>query len=127
MPVISAQKLLLAFLVLTFGIWGIGDMLRHTGSSGTVATIGDKSISMEEYQRELRRQVNAIRQNMGNNYSPEMLKNLDLPHHVVHDLVQQKLLSLETASLQLVPSDADVVRRIRSINGFSGIIKQQFR
>jgi len=111
-------KLLLAFLVITFGIWGIGDMLRHNGRNVNIATVGDKNISLEEYQRSLRRETENVRQAIGENYSPEMLKTLDLPHHVLHDLVTQTLLKLESASLQIVPSDTDVVRRIRSNQRF---------
>ncbi|HYZ41603.1 MAG TPA: SurA N-terminal domain-containing protein, partial [Stellaceae bacterium] len=49
-------KLLFGLLILTFGIWGIGDIFRLRGTNHTtVATVGRHSIGAEELQTALRR------------------------------------------------------------------------
>ncbi|MDE3016017.1 MAG: SurA N-terminal domain-containing protein [Pseudomonadota bacterium] len=113
-----AAKLLLAFLVLTFAVWGIGDMVRHPGSNITVATVGDEDISAREFDHALRQTVEQLQQSLGGQYSPGLLKELQVPRHVARQLVDQRLIQLESRSIGLVPSDADVARRIRSNPAF---------
>ena len=48
-------KALFALLILTFGIWGIGDIFRSRSTDTAVATVGDRSIPAEELQTALRR------------------------------------------------------------------------
>lgn len=52
-------KALMMLLVISFAIWGIGDILRTTGTS-YVASIGGERISMVEFQRELARLKRAM-------------------------------------------------------------------
>ncbi len=111
-------KILLGLLVLSFGVWGIGDMLRHPGRNVTVATVGGSAISGDEFARALHRETENVRRILGDNYSPEMLKTLHLPQQVLQKLVNRELLALESQSLGLVPSDAEVVRHIRANPAF---------
>ena len=109
-----AAKLLLAFLVLSFAIWGIGDMVRHPGGNQWVAKIGSQSISVENFQRAYQREVDNVRRSLGDNFSPEMVKNLNVRQRVLQRLINRNLLKQESDALGLIPGDADIVRRIRS-------------
>src|SRR5258708_831753 len=111
-------KLLLAFLVLTFAVWGIGDMVRQSGRNITVATVGHTAITGDQFMRELRLQSENLRQGMGDQFSPELLKSLHLPQQVMQKLISHTLLKLESESLGIVPSDAEVVRLIREDPSF---------
>ena len=54
-------KLLFGLLILTFGIWGIGDIFRNRPTSDTViATVGDKSIRAEDLQEAVRREIDRL-------------------------------------------------------------------
>ena len=54
-------KLLLALLVLSFGVWGIEDMLRNQGNSAAVAEVGSESITQPELARAAEREMEAMR------------------------------------------------------------------
>ena len=62
-----AAKFLLVLLVLAFGVWGIGDMIRNPGGNTTVATVGSQTIDLREYQTILRNEAENARQMLGNN------------------------------------------------------------
>jgi peptidyl-prolyl cis-trans isomerase D len=111
-------KVLLSLLVLSFAVWGIGDMVRHPGSSRTVATVGGTPIYVENYQAALRHEAESIRQALGDKYSPEILKALHPETRALQSLVRQVLLKKESEKTGIIPSDADVVARIRANANF---------
>ncbi len=107
-------KLLLALLVLSFAVWGIGDMAGQSGRGGAVATVGKERISVAAYQNAVRRETENLRRAFGDKYSPELLKSLNLEVQALNPMINQSLLEQEGRALKLIPSDADIVRRIRS-------------
>lgn len=111
-------KILLGVLILSFGVWGIGDMLRTTGRNQPVAMVGGASISPADFQNELKQETAQIRGMLGAQATPEMIQQLNLPAHALQKLVNQKLIGLESEALGLVPSDADVAKRIRENEQF---------
>lgn len=109
-----SAKILLLLLVVSFGVWGIGDVLRTSGRNPTIATIGATEISAAEYLHALHREAENLRASMGGDYSPDMLKNPMLNGWVLRQLVNNALMRQEADAIGLVPGDAEVVRRIRS-------------
>jgi peptidyl-prolyl cis-trans isomerase D len=87
-----AAKILLAFLVLSFAIWGVGDMVRHPGRNIAVAKVGGHKISVETFQNELQKQSEKLKNALGGKFSPEMLKSIGLPQQVLQGLVNDELL-----------------------------------
>jgi len=113
-----AAKVLLALLILSFAIWGIGDMVRHPGGNSIVATVDGVNISQRAFNQALKREMEAIRGSLGSNYSPEVVKQLGLPRQVLHKMINRTLIEREAAKLGLIPSDADVAQRIRNTGSF---------
>jgi len=111
-------KILLGLLVISFGVWGVGDMVRSSGRNPTVATVGSVEISAGDYLRSLHMETENLRRVMGDNFSPDLMKNAQLSHWVLQKLVNNALLSQETEAMGVIPSDADVVRRIRTNTDF---------
>jgi peptidyl-prolyl cis-trans isomerase D len=111
-------KILLLLLILSFAVWGIGDMLRGDGRNPTVATVGGETISAMQFQRSLHSETENIKHMMGDRSSPEMLKALNIPQRVLQRLVNTSLIKQESAALGIVPSDDDVVRQLRSEDMF---------
>lgn len=89
-------------------------MIRHSGSNMTVATIGNDTIDVREFSQELKRSAQTMRQTMGDHFSPEMIRMTNLHVQVLQKLISNKLLTMESSALGLLPSDTDVVRHIRS-------------
>ncbi len=111
-------KILLGLVCLSFVIWGIGDMGKNPRSNRTLATVGGTEITTDQYMRALHGETENIRRLMGDSYTPEALKGMNVEGYVLENLVNHRLLQLESTNLGLIPSDVDVVRRIRSNASF---------
>jgi len=53
-------KALFVLLVLSFGIWGIGDTVRNLGRDTALARVNGEPIEMEEAQAALRRELQRL-------------------------------------------------------------------
>lgn len=111
-------KLLLCLLILSFGVWGIEDMLRYGGQGAELASVGSHEITRTTFDRAYRREAERLRAQMGKHYSPELLKMLQLQHKVMQNLVTVQLLQMEARALGLTPSDDDVADEIRRMDAF---------
>ena len=101
-------------LVVSFGVWGVGDMVRTSAHNPTIANVGSVTITANDFARSLHQETENLRRVMGDNYSPDLMKNMNLSHWVLQRLINNALLRQETQAIGLFPSDSDVVRRIRS-------------
>lgn len=113
-----AANILLALLVLTFAVWGIGDMLRSHGGNQELASIGEVDISLPEFQHSLQREKENLQRSLGKQYSPELLKSMKLPERVLEQMIQRSLLLQEAQALGLRPADSDIAQMIQSNNAF---------
>jgi len=86
-------KILFIVLVLSFGVWGIGDILRTKTEEVTVAHVGGQAITAEAFQREYQQQSKRFAASMGGQFSPELAKQLGLPQQVLDQMVSQALYS----------------------------------
>ena len=114
-------KLLLGLLVLSFGAWGIGDYLNGNVGGSAVATVGEREIPAQVVSRELQREVNRLRQYLGDAATMETVRSFGLDQQVIGRLVQAQLYSLAAQSHGLVVSDADVRAQIQGMQAFKGI------
>ncbi len=69
-------KILLILLLLSFGVWGIEDMLRYSGKHVSLGSVGGQEISRTAFEHSYQRERERARQMLGKNYSPEMVKML---------------------------------------------------
>jgi peptidyl-prolyl cis-trans isomerase D len=84
-------KILFAVLIISFGIWGIGDILRTKTHETEVAQVGDRSITGQEYQHEYQQQLKRLQAALGNQFNPEFAKQMGLPSQVLDEMVSQAL------------------------------------
>lgn len=113
-----ASKLLLILLVLSFAVWGIGDIVQNPPGNKAVATVGSESIPFSTYQRMLHRETEKLRQAFGDKYSPELFKGLNIEQQVLRSLINEQLMEQEARSLGLVPGNDDTARLIKENPGF---------
>ncbi len=111
-------KVLLALLVLSFAVWGIGDMVRSPNRNKTVATVGDMTITQDAFKRLLSREIEKLRSAVGESYSPSLLKTMQVPQQVLQTLISQSLTEQEIRELNFKPDDAYVARLIRNNPAF---------
>ena len=105
-------KILLGLLVISFGIWGIGDVFRNGGGVSSIATIGKYNISEREYSAALRHKQNELLQKLGKNFNTDLLNKLGIGQIVLKDLIDTKLLANEIDALGLNVSDDEIGKAI---------------
>jgi peptidyl-prolyl cis-trans isomerase D len=108
-------KGLFALLILTFGIWGIGDIFRNRATDTVVATVGDHSIQAEELQTALRRALEQLSARFGSAIDLQQAKQLGLVEQTLDQLIDRSLVDQEVARLKLDVSD-DLIRNVITAN-----------
>jgi peptidyl-prolyl cis-trans isomerase D len=109
-------KGLFVLLILTFGIWGIGDIFRNRPTdNAVVATVGDQSISAEDLQSAVRREIERLRTRIGAPIDIQQAKKFGVVDDVLDELIDRSLLEQEAARIRLEVSD-DVIRNATTNN-----------
>jgi len=107
------------FLVISFGIWGIGDIFRGFGRS-TVAKIGRTEISIEQFRTLYNDRLQQYARQLGRPISPDQARQLGIDRLVIGQLVSETLLDERARKLGLAISDAEVSKQITGDPTFKG-------
>ncbi len=103
---------LFGFLVLSFGLWGIGDIFRGGGQTQVVASVGDQEITRQSYERALEREIRSTQDSVGSRLTREQLIALNVPQRALAPLIQQALLTQLAADRGLVVSEEQMLKQI---------------
>lgn len=103
----------IAFVFVDFG----GGLSRGNGARASAATVGDDKISYSEFERQYRQLESQYRQAFGENFTPELAKQMRLPLQALDRLVDQRLLLREATDRGLTASDSEVRDAIFEIPG----------
>lgn len=114
---------LASLLILSFAVWGIGDMAGVISNPNEVATVGGTKITQREFQDQFRREMDRIRARVGN-IDAEQARNLGVADATVNGLVSRRLIGLQAADLGLLISDEQVVRQIQQQPAFRNALGQ---
>ncbi len=106
-------------LVLSFAIWGIGDIFRGFGRS-TVAKIGGTEITIEQFRTLYNDRLQQYARQLGRPISAEQARTLGLDRIVITQLISDVALDERVRALGLNVSDAEVIKRITSDTSFQG-------
>jgi peptidyl-prolyl cis-trans isomerase D len=102
-------KGLFALLIVTFGIWGIGDIFRNRPTDTTVATVGAQSIDAGALQTAVQPALERLSSQFGSAVDLRQAKQMGVVDDTLGQLIDQSLIDQEAARLQLDVSD-DVIR-----------------
>ena len=123
-------KILFVLLILSFGVWGIGDIFRGRTDT-TAAQVGDVKISTVELDNAFRQEVNRLRQMLGGQIDAEQAKALGLVNQTLDQLIQRHLLTLAADDAGLRVGDPLVLGQLREEPAFRNDLGQfdpeQFR
>jgi peptidyl-prolyl cis-trans isomerase D len=108
---------LLGLLVLALGGFGA---TNFSGSSQTVARVGDRTIKINDYARALQREIRAFSAEQGVPVNMEMAQALGIDRRVQGQLFAAAALDNEAARLGLSVGNAEVGKRILAIPAFQG-------
>jgi len=113
----------MGFLVLSFAIWGIGDIFRGFGRNAAV-TVGDTRISPEQYREYYNEQLRRFSRRAGRSITPDQVRALGLDRQLLAQLVAETTLDEEAKALRLGVSDAEISGRIVADPNFRGVSGQ---
>ncbi len=114
-------KALLGLLVLSFAVWGIGDVFRGGGRSTTVAQVGDVEIRPDQFNKEFQREMNRLRAVFGGQLDVEQARALGLADSVLGRMINDILFSHGANALGVAISDDLVSGEIRDTQAFRNI------
>lgn len=106
---------LLILVIFAFIAFYVPDFLAPGnvgGATGAVAWVEGDPISSQEFLQGYRMQDAQYRQQLGAQYTPELLRQLGLDSFVIQQLVQEKMLTLEAKRQGLSVTDTEVSESI---------------
>jgi peptidyl-prolyl cis-trans isomerase D len=110
---------LFGLLILSFAVWGIGDILRP-GVKGTaaLATVGGTKITFDQFRRQLTRTIELQRQRLGVTLTFRQAYQLGLANQVLQNMISEELLALGAKDAGVTISTDLVSREIREDRNF---------
>ena len=115
----AVMAAVVGFLVISFAIWGIGDIFRGFGRS-TVAKIGRNELTIEQFRTLYNDRLQQFSRQLGRPISADQARSTGLDRVIVGQIFSEILLDERTRALGLALSDAEVAKLITNDPGFRG-------
>ena len=109
---------LFGLLILSFAVWGIGDIFRGPGHSTAVAEVGEIAIDQQEFSRDLSRELRRLRSSLGQRLDVEDARALGLVDQVLRNLINRALFDQKAQDLGMVISEDRIRQAIVSEPAF---------
>jgi peptidyl-prolyl cis-trans isomerase D len=109
----------MGFLVISFAIWGIGDMFRGF-TRNDVATIGGTEISIEQFRQYYSERLQQLGRQIGRPITPDDARARGLDRQLLGQLIAETTVDEQAKRLRLGASDADIAQRIANDPSFRG-------
>jgi peptidyl-prolyl cis-trans isomerase D len=110
---------LMALLVASFAVWGIGDIFRG-GTSTTLAQVGSTQISVQTFQTAYNREVQNLGRMLGRGVTPDQARQFGLDQRILGQLLTEATLDERGRQLGLGIDDDTIRTRIMSTPSFRG-------
>lgn len=110
-------KVLMAFLVFTFALWGVGDMLRNTNIE-LALQVGDQHIDQFKWQKLYQSQLAIVSEQIGRVPTKEEIKQLGIDKFIVNSTIDRLLYLEEASHMNLLVSDEMAKMEIASMPHF---------
>ncbi|MBT5187569.1 MAG: hypothetical protein HOM01_12235, partial [Kordiimonadaceae bacterium] len=109
--------LLLALLIASFALWGIGDPMSTLGSS-EIAEVGDEKITPNDFARSFENEWQQSQQRFGQSFTKELAIQFGFGTQVVTRMAELKGYDVEAKNLGLRVTDEDLRNYIISFPAF---------
>jgi peptidyl-prolyl cis-trans isomerase D len=115
----AVMAAVVGFLVISFAIWGIGDIFRGFGRS-TVAKIGRTEITIEQFRTLYNDRLQQYSRQLGRPIGAEQARATGLDRLVIGQIFSEVLLDERARALGLALSDSEVAKLITNDPAFRG-------
>src|SRR6202163_2934013 len=113
----SIMGVVVAFLIGSFTIWGIGDIFRGFGLA-TAAKVGRTEITTEQFRQIYNDKLQEIGRQLGRPLTPEQIRGLGFDRQILAQMTSDIALDERARALRLNLSDAEIARRITTLPDF---------
>ena len=112
-------KILLGLMVLSFALWGVGDILS-SGNSKLAAKVGNQKISLEEFYNKFGRKVQELNLSTGSQMTIQEAHDQNIDKFIINDLVYEKMI-LEFANKNKIYLTDNILKKtIKNLPQFIG-------
>ncbi|MGH1483961.1 MAG: SurA N-terminal domain-containing protein [Geminicoccales bacterium] len=108
-------KVILLLLVLSFAIWGIGDIFYGNPEEATIASVGDTEISSGELNYAFNRNLDNLQRQFGGQFTREQAIGIGLLQQTLDEQLGQRLLDVEARDMGITVDD-ETLRRLITEN-----------
>jgi len=115
----SIMTVVMGVLIISFGVWGIGDIFKGFGRS-TVAKIGSTEISSEQFRQLYTDRLQQISRQFGRPLTPDQARAFGLDRQVLQQVVAETTLDEAAHGLGLQQSNDEIMKSITSDPNFKG-------
>src|SRR6266550_5548277 len=115
----AVMAAVVGFLVISFAIWGIGDIFRGFGRS-TVAKIGRTEVTIEQFRTLYNDRLQQYSRQLGRPISADQARATGLDRLVIGQTFSEILLDERARALGLALSDSEVAKLITNDPAFRG-------
>jgi peptidyl-prolyl cis-trans isomerase D len=110
-------KILLGLLVLSFAVWGIGDIFRGF-QAADLATVGESTISSEAFRVQLNQTMQRMTQQTGQQMTLEDARKIGLPQQILDLMIAQAAIDDMGEKLQLLVSNNAIISEVQANKAF---------
>ncbi len=111
-------KVLLGLLILSFAVWGIGDVVSPTARISAVANVGEETIQPQEYNSALQREIDRLRPMFNDQLDRDRARSMGIANNVLGQMIRTLLFDQEAKAIGVTIS-TDLIRdQIRQTQTF---------
>lgn len=111
-------KILFGLLILSFGVWGIGDVVRGGADQVAAIRVGDIEVSPQYVRQQFDRQVERLRQALGQDFSSEQARQMGFLDATVREVVTSTTLDMAAQDMGISVSEEALRTSLRSTPAF---------
>ena len=112
--------ILFSLLILSFAVWGIGDIFRGPGINTAVATVGDRDISATDFSRVLQQEVNRTQQILGRTLDGQQIREFGVAANALNRLITQASVAELADDMGMTVTEEQLQQAIRENPAFQG-------
>lgn len=100
--------ILFSLLILSFAVWGIGDIFRGGGQGQAVAEVGDTVIEQRDFAEALSREVNNLNRRLGTQLTGQQVRAFGIPQQVLSQMISRAVLDEKADRMGLLVTESQM-------------------